>query len=430
MYFLYNALLFLALPFVVVWHLYRSISRGRPAAFRERFGFVGPICEKTGGALPIWVHAVSVGETIAVKPLLKQLKARYPERRLILSNMTETGRSVAEKIPEVDLALYFPFDYPFAVRRLLNLVNPAMVVIMETEIWPNFLAAARSMGIPTVMANGRISDRSFGRYLQARRLFRPVLEKVSRFCMQSDEDARRIIAIGADPEKVHACRNLKFDIPSARVADDRRRELRQRFGIPASLKVFTAGSTHQGEEDAVVAAYRQVLESDDSAFLVLVPRHPERADAVCEMLRSAGLGFARRSVRLAEDVQFTAGQVLLVDTVGELMQFYALADLVFVGGSLVPSGGHNLLEPASLGVPLVFGPQMHNFREIAALVGSYGAGQQVADAGGLAGSWLELLNDPERLRVMGDNGIRLLEENGGAVKRHMEIIGMLLTGKQ
>jgi 3-deoxy-D-manno-octulosonic-acid transferase len=343
--------------------------------------------------------------------------------------MTETGRSVAEKIPEVDLALYFPFDYPFSVRRLLNLVNPAMVVIMETEIWPNFLAEAKRRGIPTIMANGRISDRSFGRYLKARSLFRPVLDKVTRFCMQSDEDARRIIAIGAAPDRVHSCRNLKLDIPSQRVTDHLRSELRQKFGIPSSLRVFTAGSTHQGEEEEVIAAYRQVLESDPGSFLVLVPRHPERADAVGELLRSSGIGFARRSVPLAADSHFIAGQVLLVDTVGELMQFYALSDLVFVGGSLVPFGGHNLLEPASLGVPLLFGPHMHNFREIAALVGSYGAGQQVADAGELAGSWLALLNDPERLRVLGDNGIRLLEENGGAVERHMEIIGMFLMGE-
>ncbi len=430
MYLFYNILLHLVLPFVVAYHLYRSVSRGRSAALSERFGFIADnTASAKGESRPIWVHAVSVGETIAVRPLLRSIKAHYPEKRLILSTMTETGRGVAATFAEVDHCLYFPFDYPFAVRRLLRQIHPELVIIMETELWPNFLREARFRGIPVVIANGRISDRSFAGYLRARCLFRPVLENVARFCMQSDEDCRRIIAIGADPEKVVVARNLKFDTSATPVSSDHKAELRGRFGIPVELRVLTAGSTHQGEEEAVIDAFRTLLQSSGDFFLVLVPRHPERAVAVAGLLQDRGLTCRRRSEISGDAPLFLAGQVLLVDTIGELMQFYGLSDLVFVGGSLVPAGGHNLLEPASLGVPLIYGPHMGNFREITALVKEYGAGVAVEDAGSLASACRQLLNDTEGRRSMGDNGIRLIKDNGGATQRHMAVIEGVVKGE-
>jgi 3-deoxy-D-manno-octulosonic-acid transferase len=427
MYLLYNILLVMALPLVVAYHLYRSASRGRPAALCERFGFIPDAgVSHAADARPIWVHAVSVGESVACRPLLKSIKAHYPDRPLILSNMTETGREVASAFPEVDRVIYFPFDYRFSVRRLLKTINPSLIVVVETELWPNFLREARMSGIPVVIANGRISDRSFRGYIRARSFFLPVLANVARFCMQSDEDSRRIIEIGADPEKVTTARNLKFDIPASPVTPERKAELRKQFAIPTEITVITAGSTHEGEEELLITSYLELLATEPKLFMVLVPRHPERASSVAELLKRHGLNFRLRSELATVAEPMRPGELLLVDTVGELMQFYALSDLVFVGGSLVPTGGHNLLEPASLGLPVLFGPNMANFREIASLMKQYDAGCEVEDAQQLVKAILELVKDSARRNEMGKSGIRLLSENGGATARHMAVIECMI----
>ncbi|RII27565.1 MAG: 3-deoxy-D-manno-octulosonic acid transferase [Geobacter sp.] len=426
-YFLYDILLWVALVGIIPYHLYRSASRGRRAAFAERFGSVSRERVATlGGKEIIWVHAVSVGETMAAKPLLKALRQRFPEKKIVLSNVTETGRSIGEKLPEVDLCIYLPFDYRFAVRRVLQALRPSLVVIVETEIWPNFLRTAAEMGIPSVMVNGRISDRSFGRYLKLGWFFRPVLAHFSALCMQTDEDARRITAIGAAPARVHVTKNLKYDLPSSVLSPEQRSLLKKEYGIPVSLPVLTAGSTHAGEEEMVLAAYRAILAAGHACLLILVPRHPERAPQVGDLLRKDGIPFTLRSELEGTGKDFHGGEVLLVDRVGELMRLYSLSDLVFVGGSLVPTGGHNVLEPASLGVPVVFGPHMSNFREIAAMILEAGGGIQVPDGTELAVVLEGLLTDGERRTSMGRRGVALMDENRGATDRHMEIIASLL----
>jgi 3-deoxy-D-manno-octulosonic-acid transferase len=430
---LYTLLMVLALPVIVVYHWCRSVSRGRPAALAARLGFVADeVLAPLSGRSPIWVHAVSVGETIAVKPLLQALKTRYPERPLVLSNMTETGRAVAQKIGEVDLCLHFPFDYPGAARRLLGRVRPGLVIIVETEIWPNFLGTARRLGIPTVMVNGRISDRSFGRYQRLAWFFRPVLADLSAFCMQSEEDGRRIVAIGAPPDAVQVTRNLKYDIPVTRMAPAEQAALKAGYGLPEGMTIVTAGSTHPGEEPAVLAAFQALLATGRAAVLVLVPRHPERAPAVAELVTQAGLKWHRRS-QLTGDRVFTSGEVLLVDTIGELHRLYAVSDLVFVGGSLVPVGGHNVLEPASLGVPVMFGPHMHNFRETAALMVAAGGAVQVADGAGLTQALLALAQDEAQRQALGQRAMAVVTDNSGATELHMAVIGRFLgpgTGQQ
>lgn len=428
LYVLYDILFYLLTPLIIPYHLYRSLKRGRSlAGFGERFGFIpADKLSRLAGARTVWIHAVSVGETMAVRPLLKELKRRHPAWRLVLSNGTETGQRIARGIAEVDLCLYVPFDYRFAVGRALRAVAPSLVIIVETELWPNFLLAARRRGIPTVLVNGRISDRSFPRYRRFCRFFAPVLAEVSAFCMQTEEDARRIVAIGAPPAQVHVARNLKYDLPVAAVGPAERQQLRLTYAIPAGVSVITAGSTHPGEEEQVVAAFMQ-LRQERPLVLVLVPRHPERAAEVGELLRQRGIPFIVRS-RLASPAAAAApGTVLLVDTIGELMKFYALADVVFVGGSLVDTGGHNLLEPASVGAPVVFGPHMHNFREITALVLEAGAGSQLADGAALAGELDRLLADPVRRQRMGGAGLQLLARCGGAAARHLEIIDRLIS---
>jgi 3-deoxy-D-manno-octulosonic-acid transferase len=428
-YFLYDALLLLAAPIITGYYLIKSLKRGRSAALASRFGFLSSEERgKIAGCETIWVHAVSVGETNAVKSLLKAIKERYPQKKIVLSNVTETGRSVSLKINEADLCIYFPFDYGFAVNRVMKAVDPAAVIIVETEIWPNFLKEARRRAIPVILVNGRISDRSFRRYMCLGWVFRRVLADFSSFCMQTDEDARRIVAMGARPSSVHVTKNLKYDMPVVRMSPETLQSLRKTYHIPISASVFTAGSTHQGEEELVVNTYKNLLRGNGDLVLVLAPRHPERVGRVSEILQKEGISFILRSALESQDSLLQSGQALLLDTVGELMNLYALSDLVFVGGSMVPVGGHNLLEPASLSVPVLFGPYMNNFKEIASLIVKFNGGVQVDDEADLTSAAGTLLGDDAKRGEMGENGARLLEENSGSTERHMEIISDFLSG--
>ena len=421
-YLAYNFLsVFILIP-VVCYHLYRSISRGRPPALAERFGYIPEtVLSGIRNRPVIWLHAVSVGESIAARPLLKALRMRYPDHAILVSNTTETGRGTAAKFPEKDLCIYFPFDFLPAVRRTLDSIRPELVIIMETEIWPNFTREAASRNIPLILANGRISDRSFARYLRFSWFFRHALQLFSRLCMQTETDCERIIAIGAPSERTLKSGNLKYDIPFREVHQDEKRRLKGQYSIPDGLQVLMAGSTHAGEEQVVIDTYRRLLSVFDGLFLVMVPRHPERAVEVAALLERSGIP-CRRRTSLPGPEEFQKGEVLLVDTVGEMMNLYAISDVAFVGGSLVPTGGHNLLEPASLGVPSVFGPHMSNFREIAELVLHYGAGVQVDSPEGLTESCRTLIANGELRRVLGLNGLKLMRDNGGATERHMEIV--------
>lgn len=420
---LYRLLTLAALPFALLYHWYRSISRGRKSAFGERFGFLPVAAQKSLAGQPvIWLHAVSVGEVIAGRPLLKGLRQRYPEYRLLLSVTTETGRSVAEQDQLADVITYFPFDIHFAVCRLLDAVRPRTIVIMETEIWPVFTYEAQRRSIPLLLANGRISARSFPRYRRFAWFFRPVLQRFSGLGMQSMADLERILAIGAPKERSRVLGNLKYDIPFSPVAADERGQLRQHYRIPADLAVFCCGSTHPGEEEPVLAAYQGLLRQFPALLLILAPRHPERVVEVETLACALGLTVVRRSRLDQQPEGCSAGMVLLVDTVGELMQLYALSDLAYVGGSLVPTGGHNLLEPASRGIPILFGPHMDNFQEITALAHAYGAGVQVAGQQELQDAAADFLATPELRHVVGSNGLKLLRDSGGAVERHLAML--------
>jgi 3-deoxy-D-manno-octulosonic-acid transferase len=425
-YLCYNILsIFLLVP-VLLYHLYRSISRGRPAALAERFGFIpAELLGKMTSRPIIWLHAVSVGESIAAKPLLTALRARYPEHAILVSSTTETGRAVISKFPEIDLSIYFPFDFLPAVCQTLNLIKPKLVIIMETEIWPNFNHEVHQRKIPLLLVNGRISDRSYRGYLRFSWFFTHPLGFFSRLCMQTPVDAERIIAVGAPPERVITVGNLKYDIPYHQVENDEKSRLRLQYGIPDDLLVLTAGSTHPGEEQLIIKSYLELLATGSDLFLTLVPRHPERAVEVANILKQAGLKFQRRTA-MSNTPIFQKGEVLLVDTIGEMMAIYALSDIAFVGGSLVPTGGHNLLEPASLGIPSLFGSYMNNFREIADLVLHYGCGIQVESADTLTDSCRTLLTSVELRTVLGLNGLKLMRDTGGATERHLEIISKYL----
>jgi len=394
---------------------------------RQRLGFL-PITFNVDGDASIWIHAVSVGEVLASRALAADLKARYPRLRLFLSTTTIGGQQVARRsLPDVDAVFYFPFDWTFIVRRTLGLVRPRVFVMMETEIWPNLLRECRAQGVRTVMINGRISSRSYPRYRLIRRFFRRVLADVDRFCMQSEESARRIVELGAEPSRVTVTGSLKFDSlqlpPPGGHGRPRDRVLRF-FRLSPSRTVIVAGSTMRGEESAVLRAVSRIKTTMPSALVVLAPRQPERFAEAEKIARDAGFVAIRRSA-LPIDAEPRA-DVVVLDTIGELAQLYQVATAVFVGGSLADHGGHNILEPAVYGKPIVFGPHMQNFKEIAGAFVANDAAIQVRSEPELEEALLTLVADPVRRARLGAAARALVEANRGAKNKTLDVIAELL----
>ena len=428
-YLLYDLVLLASACFLIPYYLFRGVRQGKVRrGIRERLGFyttaqLAAVC----GKKVLWIHAVSVGETKAAVPLLQALKRTYPDHFLVLSNVTETGHHIAKGLNEADLCLFFPFDLSWVVRRVLRQVHPSAIVIVETEIWPNFIRHAKLLNIPVMLVNGRISDRSFPRYHLAHRLVAPILDQIAAFCMQTELDARRIIEMGAHPDRVVVSGNLKFDM-QAEVPDDREREvLRQAFHLPEQTTVWVAGSTHNGEDETIAGIYHELVVAGENIFLILVPRHPDRCRTILETLSGIGLTATLRSSVASLEQPMASGEVLLVDSIGEMLKFYALADLIFVGGSLVPVGGHNVLEASLLGKPVLFGMYMHNFKEISRLLQAAGGGLLVSDRQALLSAVRNLLHDPDRRVAMGRAGYQLLQKNVGATEKTLAAISGLVN---
>lgn len=419
---LYNGILLLAAFFLVPYYLLRGIKYGKSRrGIRERLAcYESALLEDLQKKPVIWIHAVSVGETRAAAPLIRQIRQDYPDHLILVSNVTETGHAIARDNPDIDKYIFFPFDFSWVVRRALSLVKPVLVIIVETEIWPNFIRQARTLDIPLILANGRISDRSYPRYRFCRFLLQPVLNSFSAFCMQTQVDAERVIALGADSSRVENSGNLKFDHELIAIDSESIKEKKQRYGLPDNAAIMVAGSTHEGEERQLVDAFRAILpQLNQDLVLVLIPRHPERKHEVVKLLKDAGLRIFLRSTLEHKQERLVSGEVLLVDTLGEVLDFYAVAELVFVGGSLVPVGGHNMLEASLLAKPVVFGPHIHNFKEISRKLIRSGAGIMVRDRNELEKWTITILNDPIRCRAMGAAGRSLIVENAGATERTM-----------
>lgn len=416
---LYDLILLLVAALLIPWYLVRRVLGLKSRrGLRERLGWYAPNrLSALEGRRVLWIHAVSVGETRAAVTLLKALKQTFPNHALVITNVTETGHAVAQTIREVDLCLFFPLDLSFVVRRVLQRLNPQAIVVVETEIWPNLVRLAHQRKIPLMLVNGRISDRSFPRYRKLRGLVAPILHRFSAFCMQSALDAERIRALGARSEAVSVTGNLKFDMAAVQTNQSNRQELRERYRLPPDGTVWVAGSTHDGEERTVIETYRLLLETGRNIVLILVPRHPERAEKVGVLVQSLGFEYRLRSSLHATSTTFSSGQVLLVDTLGEIIPLYMASDVVFVGGSFVPVGGHNILEASLVRKPVIFGPFMHNFREISQLVLSAGAGYQVNDASELAVIVGQLLDEPSLAQSVGDKGYAMIAANTGATAR-------------
>lgn len=383
----------------------------------------------------IWLHAVSVGETLAAKPLMAALHKRFPEHRLVISTTTMTGQAVArQQIPEADAVCYFPFDWKFVVRRALGAIQPQIVVLMESELWLNFLDECRSRQIPTIVVNGRISDRSFPRSQRFVFFVRKLYGLATKFLMQSQVDAERAIKLGASADCVRISGNLKYDINDSTQSPkliDAARQFDDLFAF-GRTPLIVAGSTSEGEERALLRVLAELrnLKGSEATRLLIAPRHPERFGAVAELLATSGLKFSRRSS--ANESAKTA-EVILLDSIGELAAMYKFASVVFVGGSLVPVGGHNILEAALFAKPIIVGPHMQNFREITAeflrrealvQIRATSADEQVAE---LVRSFANLLQNQTRANQLGANARRAIEDNRGATARTVAEIAELLA---
>jgi len=420
MYIIYNLFLIIATILLLPLILFKLITVPKyRGGITQKFGRLRKgVLRVIRGTRPIWVHAVSVGEVMAAHPLIRELKKKYPGRALILSTVTVTGNYTARRrVPEADAVFFFPFDYPWVVRHVIRGINPQVVLVAETELWPNFFRELKKAGIPSAVINGRISLKSHRNYLRFRSFFRLVFENVDLFCMQSDADALRIKEIGAAPEKVIVTGNLKFD---------------QKISMPQSLpalippgkKVITAGSTHRGEEEVLLEIFTQLRTKYPGLLLILAPRHPERFDEVAGLISKAGYECQRRT-----ELRGTIKDVLLLDTIGELRAFYSICDIAFVGGSLVKVGGHNLLEPAAMKKPVVFSRYMFNFKEISEALLSAGGGVMVRDKWDLFSQFEKLLSDKELAARMGEQAFQVIEANSGAAKKTIDAIGRFLVAQ-
>jgi 3-deoxy-D-manno-octulosonic-acid transferase len=429
MYLIYSVLIVAFFAVMSPYLIYQAVRyRKYVASLPQRLGYL-PVSFNLDGDESIWIHAVSVGEVLTARALLPELRERYPRLRIFLSTTTMTGQEIARNnLQYVDAVFYFPFDFAFIVNRTLRLLKPRLFLIMETEIWPNLLRACRRAGVRTVLVNGRISGRSYPRYKLARPFFRRVLADVDRFCMQSEESARRIVDIGAERERVSVTGSLKFDSlerPGSPAADraGRNRVLRY-FHISPGRPVVMAASTRKGEEGYVFEAFQRIRATMSTALLIIAPRKPEQWDDVERLARASGWKVARRT-ELRVDAE-PRHDVVLLDTVGELAQLYQVATVVFVGGSLVDTGGHNILEPAVFEKPIVFGPHMQNFAEIARTFLDNGAAIQIRNGRELEPVLMQLLADPVRRASLGAAARALVEANRGARAKTLQTIAQLL----
>lgn len=462
MYLLYSLVLSLLFIVLLPYFVYQGVRRGKySGSFKERLGLL-PARLRADRRDTIWVHAVSVGEFLAARALITQLRSQFRAARIVVSTTTLTGQQLAQSQQHLfDATLYFPFDWQFSVRGALNTVKPSVVVIIDTEIWPNFLRECRRRGVATVLANGRISARSFRGYRLLGRPFRHAIQNFSLMIMQSEDDAERARQLGAPPDRVRVCGNLKYDQPGPEGSEPGASEGAQQFSSPESPfrsdgvvhqvglsltpHLIVAGSTAAGEEEMLLDSLREIRKHKglEDARLLLAPRRPERFDEVARLIARSGFAFVRRSElrsssgwsapsfdgadQSARNVQSRPGDVstrgapdiMLLDTLGELASIYRYAAVVFVGGSLVPRGGHNIIEPAAYAKPVIVGPHTENFRQIVSDFARADALIQIGATGSdpvdeLTRELSRLLSDSEDARAMGERGRGILLRNRGA----------------
>ena len=418
---LYSAIHYLAMPYIFLRLAWRGQrDRGYWERWGERFGRIPAL---PGDQKTLWVHAVSVGEVQAAVPLVRALLAGGRDLRIIVTTTTPTGHErVQQALGNTVLHRYAPYDLPGAVRRFLERVRPDLVIIMETELWPNILHQCSRRQIPVMLANARLSEQSAASYLRVAGTVGRMLASIRCIAAQTGQDATRLIALGAIAERVRVTGNTKFDVRLPASLSEEAQVLRRCFGVDRG--VWIAASTHEGEELQVLQAFEQVREAMPDSLLVLVPRHPPRSASVASLARKFGHVTTMRS----ESPQSCAqASVFIGDTMGELPLFYAASDVAFVGGSLVPEGGHNMLEPAALGIPVVFGPYVHDVAEISDRLIEAGAGRRVENKSELGNAVVEYMHDANLRHVAGQRGREFVKENRGALELVMALVDELIA---
>jgi 3-deoxy-D-manno-octulosonic-acid transferase len=423
--FFYNLALLVALVAGSPWWLWRlATTRKYREGLWHRLGAVRRLPHANGRPL-IWIHAVSVGEVLAVSRLVKSLDAALPECFIAVSTTTRTGQALARERFGAERVFYSPLDLPWAVRAHLTALQPRMLVLAETEFWPNLLTGCFRRGIPVAVVNARISDRSWPRYRRLRRLWQPILSNLSRVLAQTETDAERLTAIGCRPERVSVAGNLKFDV---RAAEESAATRLLQAGAQG-LRIIVAGSTLEGEESSLLESWPRMISADAGLVFVLAPRHPERFGAVAALPERSGCNWIRRSEWPTDATgaprSLRPGEIVLLDTIGELASVYSLASVAFVGGSLVPAGGHNPLEPAQFGVPIVMGPHYANFRTIVEDLLAHDA-IRIAQKEELASTIIELLRDRASAEAMGARARQVFEQQAGATERCVRELKELL----
>ena len=421
-YHLYNVLLTLLLILVSPYLLVRSLIQKRfRKGLSQRMGFFQNLSFES----PIWIHAASVGEVLCSIPLLKKIKNEFPRLKIVLTTMTSTGNETAKtRLPEADQVLFVPIDHPLIMRRTIKKIRPSLLLLAETELWPNLLRSCGRKGIPIVLFNGRISQKSFQRYLLLKFFFKECLRYVSLFLMQTEEDRIRIIEIGGESQKTRVVGNLKFDQTFSSFTQETMVEIAKILGLQGKENILIAGSTHSGEEEILVNLYKELKKMDPHLVLILAPRHLERLEEVERVLKKESLSWLRRT-----SLPLGAGrsdqeqpEVILLDTMGELMGIYSLGTVVFVGGSLVPVGGHNPLEPLFFKKCVLFGPYMFNFLEISSRLIEAGGAIQVSGKEDLFSQMKRLLFDEGARKGVGEKGYQFLQRHQGATQRLFEEI--------
>lgn len=408
--------LIFALVYLPLYFLRGKLNRG----FLRRLGFLPA---QLNLDRPIWIHAVSVGEAMAIKEFLGQLRQAYPGKKLVISTVTTTGNKIAQSlVKQGDFLTYLPLDFSFIVKHVLKKVNPCMFIIAETEIWPNLITCLDKLRVPVVTVNGRISDSSYAGYRLIKFLIQPILRMVKQFCVQSDLDALRLTNLGVDKEKIQVTGNVKFDINLNLISGADVLAYRAKLWLGQFDKLLVCGSTHPGEEEIIFSAYQELLLGFPNLKLLIAPRHPERSEKVSRLASKRGfLPMFISSISTACPTCMNS-PVFILDTIGELLNYYSAADIVFVGGSMVKKGGHNILEPVSLKKPVIFGPHMFNFRVISELFLANQAALRAANSHELASRVKEILNSSLLAEGLVERAYELIIKNRGATHKNIQVI--------
>ena len=420
---LYNVILTVSTPFVLPYFLYNMVVKGKyKKSFLRMFGKgINEIQFDESGKLNIWLHSVSVGEVVAAKPLFELLEAKISNVKFLSSTITETGNEMANRIlKQASKVIYFPFDYSFIVNKFLKKFNPQVFIMMETELWPNFLTIANERNVRLFLINGKLSDKSYKRYKQFGFFFRNVLNRIDAFCMQTQTDADKMADLCGDSSKIFVTGNCKFDFSFKEFSDEEKNELRRDFKLSDKDRIIVVGSTHSEEEETILDMFKEVKSKFPDVIMILAPRHPERYETVRKIIVDKGLKFINRT-QLKPLHNEKGFDIILLDTIGELANVYSLSEISIVGGSFVPIGGHNILEPAFYSVPVVYGPYMNKQPEMLELMTRYGGGIQI-NSSKLKDKVLNLLSDEVKRKEIGMRAKKAVEINKGSAKKCVDVI--------